>query len=538
MSRRRGLAAALAQIQREAARAQAANAQAARAAERTRAAYARAERAGEKERRRLYLEAREIEVQAQNEQLGHEIEMLERLLTDAIAPDSWLDFESLKKPMTIAGFNPGDLATEEPQPNSGSYAVPELSRMKALVPGARDKHAGEVAAARAAFNRAVADHQAREQNRKRRLKQAKADYDEWAATVTDQIRRQHTEVDQFRAEFESGDPDAILSYFDLVLQASPYPDGFPRRFRLAYVPESRQLVIEFELPPISVVPEVKAYRFVKSKDEVTKTPRPATQVKSLYASVVAQTTLRTIHEVFEADRTRHVDTVVFNGLLDTLDRATGHAIRPCLVTVRTSRDAFEALDLTAVEPAACLKHLGAGVSRSPTELLPVRPVLEFDMVDKRFVEETDVLAGLDQRPNLMELTPGEFESLITNLFARMGLETRLTQASRDGGVDCVAFDTRPIMGGKVVIQAKRYRGTVGVSAVRDLYGTVHNEGASKGILVATSGYGKAAFDFAANKPLELIGGSELLYLLSEHAGVNARIEPPEDWVEPAGALLV
>ena len=102
------------------------------------------------------------------------------------------------------------------------------------------------------------------------------------------------------------------------------------------------------------------------------------------------------------------------------------------------------------------------------------------MVDSRFIEETDVISGLDQRPNLMDLTPSEFESLITNLFQKMGLETRLTQASRDGGVDCVAFDPRPIFGGKVVIQAKRYKNTVGVSAVRDLYGTMQNEGASKG----------------------------------------------------------
>jgi restriction system protein len=92
----------------------------------------------------------------------------------------------------------------------------------------------------------------------------------------------------------------------------------------------------------------------------------------------------------------------------------------------------------------------------------------------------------------MELSPGGVESLITNLFQRMGLDTKLSQASRDGGVDCVAFDSPPILGGKVVIQAKRYKNTVGVSSVRDLFGTVHNEGASKGILVTTSGYGKAA----------------------------------------------
>jgi hypothetical protein len=37
---------------------------------------------------------------------------------------------------------------------------------------------------------------------------------------------------------------------------------------------------------------------------------------------------------------------------------------------------------------------------------------------------------------------------------------------------------RPIFGGKVVIQAERYKNTVGVWAVRDLFGTLQNEGAS------------------------------------------------------------
>jgi HJR/Mrr/RecB family endonuclease len=173
------------------------------------------------------------------------------------------------------------------------------------------------------------------------------------------------------------------------------------------------------------------------------------------------------------------------------EHAAQNTARTCVVTVRTTRDTFVRLNLRQVEPLACLRTLNAGVSRSPAELAPVRPVLEFSMVDPRFVEESDVLSTLDQRPNLMELSPGDFESLITNLFEKMGLETRLTQASRDGGVDCVAFDPRPIFGGKVVIQAKRYQHAVGVSAVRDLFGTLQNEGASKGILVTTSGYGRA-----------------------------------------------
>jgi restriction system protein len=70
-----------------------------------------------------------------------------------------------------------------------------------------------------------------------------------------------------------------------------------------------------------------------------------------------------------------------------------------------------------------------------------------------------------------------------------------------------------------------------VSSVRDLFGTMHNEGASKGILVTTSGYGKAAYEFANGKPIELLTGSDLLYLLKEHAGIEAKIEVPDNWVD-------
>ena len=68
--------------------------------------------------------------------------------------------------------------------------------------------------------------------------------------------------------------------------------------------------------------------------------------------------------------------------------------------------------------------------------------------------------------------------------------------------------------------------------VRDLFLTVHNEGANKGILVTISGYGQDAFDFAKGKNLLLLSGGELLHLLKEHAGVEAKIQLLDDWVDP------
>jgi restriction system protein len=50
-----------------------------------------------------------------------------------------------------------------------------------------------------------------------------------------------------------------------------------------------------------------------------------------------------------------------------------------------------------------------------------------------------------------------------------------------------------------------------------------NEGASKGILVTTADYGPDAHQFAAGKPLTLLSGSHLLYMLQRH-GYKAKID--------------
>ncbi len=535
MARRRSYVSTFAQIQREAARAQAAQVRAQAAArkeaERAQAAYLKAKAADEKERKRLYAESRAAEVAAKNDDLEAEIGALQDLLAVTLKASGHISFSSLKKPATVPPCAYAQLEQPEPLPVPESFRPAAPTGLSKVFGKGKYEQAFEEGRVR--YERAVQDHAAREQQRTSALAKARAEWRAAADAANAEAQRQHAEIDAFEADYRSGVQDAVAGYCSLLLEASQYPSGFPQRFKLAYVPESRQVVTEYELPTVTVVPAVKAYKYVKGSDTITETPRPQTQIKALYASVVAQVAIRTVHELLEADAAGHIDTVVFNGIVDTTDPGSGRRVRPCLVTVRTTRDVFVELDLAHVEPLACLKHLSAGVSKSPTELTPVRPVLEFSMVDPRFVAESDALSELDQRPNLMDLSPTEFEALIQNLFTKMGLEARQTRPSRDGGVDCVAWDPRPIFGGKVVIQAKRYKNTVGVSAVRDLFGTLQNEGASKGILVTTSGYGQASFDFAQNKPIELIDGANLLYLLSEHAGIEAKIVAPDDWKDPA-----
>ena len=246
--------------------------------------------------------------------------------------------------------------------------------------------------------------------------------------------------------------------------------------------------------------------------------------------MIYQICLRTLHELFRADERNFIDSIVFNGWVQAIDKATGANTHPCIMSVQVKKQDFMALNLSQVDLKTCFRSLKGISGGRLADLSPVRPVLMLNKDDPRFVSSYSVAASLDDRTNLAEMDWLDFENLIREIFekefSKDGGEVKITQASRDGGVDAIAFDPDPIRGGKIVIQAKRYTNTVGVSAVRDLYGTVHNEGATKGILVTTSDYGPDAYEFAKGKPLTLLSGSELLYLLGRH-GYHAKIDLKE-----------
>ncbi|WP_158229230.1 restriction endonuclease [Collimonas sp. PA-H2] len=486
----------------------------------------------EKERQRQYTEDRIAEVDDQNDEINDSIEVLNTLLVEGMNTAPSLNFDSLRVAPKECKLDLGSLATPLLPPSE--KATPKPNILIAWLPPVKKAYDAKRLESQRFHDKMLADYKLKEATRKTSVQKLEEAYGRQVHEAEKIAKDANAEIDKWQRAIVKGEPEAVAEYFRTVLESSDYPEGFPRDSRAVYVAESKQLVIEYALPKMNdVVPMVKTYKYVKTSDSITESARPENQRRSIYSEVVAQTTLRCLWEVFTSDDLCLVDTVVLSGYVDTINPSTGKGIRPCLVTVRVTRDAINNIDLQKAEAIPCLRELKASFSKSPGELAPVRPILELNMFDARFVQESDVLSTLDYRSNLMDLTPGDFESLITNLFQKMGLDTKMTQASRDGGVDCVAFDPRPIFGGKVVIQAKRYKNTVGVSAVRDLYGTMQNEGASKGILVTTSGYGKAAFDFANGKPLELLDGGNLLYLLKEHSGLDAKIVMPDEWQDIA-----
>jgi restriction system protein len=135
------------------------------------------------------------------------------------------------------------------------------------------------------------------------------------------------------------------------------------------------LVVEYELPTVEVVPGAQSYRYVEDDESVVATVRPTAQIKTLYASVIAQLTLLAVAAIVECDSERRVDAVVFNGVVDTVDPQTGQRIRPCLIAVRVTADALSGIDLRDVDASACLERLSATVSGDPAGLVSVRPMM-------------------------------------------------------------------------------------------------------------------------------------------------------------------
>ena len=337
-------------------------------------------------------------------------------------------------------------------------------------------------------------------------------------------------IDLLKENYFKKDGESIIQYCELVLNNSEYPESFPKDFEIDYNEDNKILIIEYVLPAPEQIPTLIDVKYNTVKKELKETYLSEQQLAKIYDNVIYKITLRTLHEIFEADQAEAIDAIIFNGWVEGINKAIGKKVNNCIVSIQAKKDEYDEIDLQHVDPKTCFKSLKGVGSSKLSGIVAVQPIAQINKNDKRFVLSYDVADRLNEGQNLASMDWEDFEHLLREIFAKEfsanGGEVRVTQASRDGGVDAIAFDPDPIRGGKIVIQAKRYTNTVGVSAVRDLYGTVMNEGATKGILVTTADYGPDAYEFVKNKPLALMNGANLLYLLEKH-GHKARINIAE-----------
>jgi len=362
------------------------------------------------------------------------------------------------------------------------------------------------------------------------LEKYKADDLKWQEEEKEYIAGQeekNKEILEKKDKYLNKNATMIAEYCELVLSKSQYPDEFPQEFDVEYMPESQILAVDYFLPNLEDIPTVKEVKYNISQDQFKEMYLSETELNKLYDDLLYQMTLRTIYELYESDAINGISSIVFNGYVRFIDKGIGKETSACILSIHVPRNDFLNINLKSIDPKACFRALRGIGSSKLHGLAPIAPIMKLNKEDKRFVTPYEVADGISPTTNIAAMDWQDFENLIRELFekefAPEGGEVKITRASRDEGVDAVIFDPDPIRGGKIVIQAKRYTNVVGVSAVRDLYGTVLNEGAMKGILVTTTDYGPDAYKFSQDKPLTLLSGNNLLHLLEKH-GHKAKID--------------
>ncbi|HEX3958114.1 MAG TPA: restriction endonuclease [Trebonia sp.] len=468
--------------------------------------------------------ARDSEAATKTLTIERRVEELNDLLRASLRRDPRVDLSSMRRRVSLGSPDLGQLEVPLPAPRWADFEPAPPSWTQRMLGGQR-RHEAEISSAREEFSRAQEDHKRRETDRQRAVAAARRRQQRELAQEELKVTEYNSHLDEISGGLRRNDRLAVSEYLQMVLDRSPYPPGFPSRRSAGYVPESSLAAVEWYLPQVEIVPEQKLFRHIKARKTVEPSPRPLPEVRRIYQSVIAQIALRVLREVFDSTSDQTVSTVVFNGRVDSIDPLTGQRIQPHLITLRATREQFRRLVLNEPKfnPVECVRrYFFADISPHPDELIPVEPVMPYSMADPRIIAPIDVISDIDKRPNLLELTPKEFEAFIQNLFSKMGFDTKLYQASGDGGIDCVAYDPHPISGGKFIVQAKLYTRTVAPTHVRDLWGTVQHEGATKGIMITTSGYGPDSYKFAGGKPLNLIDGSGLLSLCQQN-DISARI---------------
>jgi Restriction endonuclease len=328
-------------------------------------------------------------------------------------------------------------------------------------------------------------------------------------------------------EYQAGTAQGLITRLNHTFGRLSLPTCIPQSWEVDFDETEQIAVVEIALPDVVHSPPQK---LVRLKSGIVCKPLSQVEKRELVPGIQPAIILRIAYEIFRADSLQKIKILVVNGWIEFDDPSTGAHTETYTASLMVGRGQILGLTLQKLEPLVAFTALKGKSAGKLVEVVPIIPTLSLNRSDSRFVDSKEVLNTLGTETNLAAMDWQDFEHLIRELFEREfskeGVEVKVTQASRDRGVDAVVFDPDPIKGGKFVIQAKRYTNVVDVSSVRDLCAVVAKEGASRGILVTTSTYGADAYAFANGAPVTLLNGSELLGLLKKH-GYSFRINLAE-----------
>ncbi len=347
-----------------------------------------------------------------------------KILSATLAVDDRINFEELKRKDEFAA-PPGDPVYRDipvaPRRENPRYQ-PDLSLFDKLIPALRRK---KEATAQAVFDRDTAKYQtdlARVTDENQKIYHgALAQHSAWTADKAQFEKKKaahNAAIDAKEAAYRRGEPKGVLEYCDMVLTRSSYPDLFPKEFTLDFLEETGTVIVDYTLPDYPSVPRLAEVRYSKSKDGFTEKNITESEAQRLYAELLVQTSLRTVHELFEADTASIAAAVVFNGWVRGINPATGRMEAVCLASIHTKRSTFLSLNLGNVEPRLCFDQLGGVFSSKPHQMVGVRPLVTSSADSQRsepppYAERLSELAAGDaMEAGVAFITAGDLRQMV------------------------------------------------------------------------------------------------------------------------------
>lgn len=297
-------------------------------------------------------------------QAKESVRKLETLLIHGTAGDYRFNWQSLLKPFPVAA----PILETEPTPKRpplivrAAWAMPFLARIFPWVLKRRlawDEFVYAEAAKRAAIverhGRAVED-----------WKHSKESFDQ----------EQLAETEERRRLYESKDEASLREYWERVLGQPIFGHQSKPARNLVYHEQDGRLVVSYALPPVGELPTIEEVRFSQRDNRIIEVPFSADRLAEMHRDLIIKIALVVLYQLFQSDTANALNRVAFNGTIDTIDRATGREISPCLIAVQADKSDLMGINFSLVETIACLNRLGGKVSENLTELSPIIPTAE------------------------------------------------------------------------------------------------------------------------------------------------------------------
>ena len=197
-----------------------------------------------------------------------------------------------------------------------------------------------------------------------------------------------------------------------------------------------------------------------------------------------------------------LDGLSYLGAVGLIDRLTDSSLLPEQRTALADRLNNHPLAITLTAPLikkmgfeAVMRSLNEEIYRfSPASVAETEKLVKLVRPQILTVNEF-LIEKLKRSPqDIYQIPPRMFEQLVAELLSDMGWDVELTQSTRDGGKDILAYTKTDIGRFLCLVEAKRFSKDrpVGVSIVRSLYGTFCDYQANSCLLVTTSTFTRDA----------------------------------------------